>query len=229
MTDISALNIDEYKVMWSAVELGAIGTATFALQDARSLRYEADSFDVVYSMSVIEHIDGPDAESQGIRELLRVLKPGGLLLLSTPFGNRYAEQKRAGFAEAVRKTQDGELYFFQRIYDKDALKDRIVEHLDGAGIKAEWTIWRRSHPSLKILSRMGENARGLFGFMNPWVSRMVNRCSCGIEEVVPSSYGDVHSTTDIYGDVVLVVQKAAVWHGNDGAAEQVKMRGQVDG
>jgi SAM-dependent methyltransferase len=229
MTDISALNVDEYKMTWNAVESRAIGTATFALQDARSLRYEADSFDVVYSMSVIEHIDGPDAERQAIREMLRVLKPGGLLLLSMPLGNRYVEQKRAGLAEAVRKTQDGKFYFFQRIYDKRALKDRIIEHLDAAGVRAEWTIWRRPHVSLKILSRMDENVRGLFGFINPWVSRMVNRCSYGIGEMVPSSYGDVHSTADIYGDVVLTVQKAAARHGNGAVSEQGRMEDQVGG
>ena len=56
---------------------------------------------------------------------------------------------------------------------------------------------------------MGENARGLFGFLSPWVSRQVNRCCYGIEETIPSNYGSVHSRTDIYGDVILVVQKAA--------------------
>ena len=75
MTDISALNVDEYKTMWRAIELGAQGTATFSLQDARSLEYDTNCFDIVYSMSVIEHIDGPDGEREGIRELLRVLNP----------------------------------------------------------------------------------------------------------------------------------------------------------
>jgi SAM-dependent methyltransferase len=228
MTDISALNVDEYRMMWNAVESGALGTATFGLQDARSLEYEADSFDVVYSMSVIEHIDGPDAEGQAIRELLRVLKPGGSLLLSLPFGNRFVEQKRAGFAEAVRKTQDAELYFFQRIYDKHALWDRIINHLQGGTIKAEWTIWRPPHLSLKVLSRMGESVRGLFGFLNPWVSRMVNQCSCGIGNMFPSSCGEVHSSADLYGDVVLVVQKATAGRGNNGAPKRVRMGGQVD-
>jgi 2-polyprenyl-3-methyl-5-hydroxy-6-metoxy-1,4-benzoquinol methylase len=229
LTDISALNVDEYRTMWKAIEAGAKGTATFALQDARSLEYQANSFDVVYCMSVIEHIEGPDADSEGIRELMRVVRPGGLLLLSIPFGDHYVEQQRAGFARAVQKTQDEKTYFFQRIYDNNKLRDRVIGQLGEAGIKAEWTIWRRSHLSLKILSLMGENTRGLLGFVNPWISRMVNRCSRGIEETVPSAYSAVHSAADICGDVVLAVQKAADRDGTGGVIEGVNVGSRVDG
>jgi len=219
MTDISALNVDEYRTMWKAIEAGAKGTATFALRDARSLEYPANSFDVVYCMSVVEHIEGPDADSEGIRELLRVVRPGGLVVLSVPFGDHYVEQQRVGFARSVEKTRDEEAYFFQRIYNKNKLTDRVKGHLGEAGIKAEWTIWRRSHLSLKILSAMGENTRGLLGFVNPWISRKVNRCSSGIEEAIPSAYSAVHSTGDIYGDVILVAQKAISLDRNGAYAE----------
>jgi SAM-dependent methyltransferase len=229
MTDISELNVYEYKTMWRAIEGDARGTASFVLQDVRSLGYRTDSFDVVYSMSVVEHIEGLDAESRGIRELLRVLKPRGILLLSVPYGNQYVEQKRAGFAGAIRKTQDREFYFFQRIYDRDSLNDRIAGNLDGAEIKEKWTIWRCPHLASRIMNRMGENARGLLGFMNPWVSRKVNHSSQGIEEEVPSFYGEVHSSSDIYGDIVLVVQKAAASAGNGGVVEPVNAESRVDG
>jgi len=229
MTDISALNVDEYRTMWKAIEAEAKGRATFALQDARSLEYKADSFDVVYCMSVIEHIEGQDADSGGIRELLRVLRPGGLLLVSTPYGNHYVEQHRAGFAQAVQKTRDEMTYFFQRIYDKCALNDRVVRQFGDAGINGEWTIWRRSHLALRVLSAMGENMRGLLGFMNPWISRMVNRCSLGIEETVPSAYSATHSGADIYGDVIFAVQKTTVRTGNDGVVKRVKVGSRVDG
>lgn len=229
MTDISALNLDEYKTMWRAIELGAQGTATFSLQDARALGYDANCFDVVYSMSVIEHIDGPDGECQGIRELLRVLKPGGLLLLSAPFGNQYVEQRRAGLAEAIRRTHEDEMHFFQRIYDKNALEWRVVKRLSKAGAIEGWTVWRNPHLCLRILNLMSENTRGLFGFVNPWVSRKVNRCSYGIEEIVPSNYGNVHSRTDIYGDVILILRKAAAFGGDGGDAGKIEARSLVNG
>jgi len=45
------------------------------------LPYPADAFDVVASLDVVEHVPDP---LPWLRDLVRVLKPGGLLLLSTP-------------------------------------------------------------------------------------------------------------------------------------------------
>ena len=49
--------------------------------DATSLRFPDNEFDKVFSSEVIEHI--PRWE-EAVREMVRVLKPGGLLVLTTP-------------------------------------------------------------------------------------------------------------------------------------------------
>jgi SAM-dependent methyltransferase len=207
LTDISPLNIDEYKTMWEAIRAGAKGTARFGIQDARSLQYEANSFDVVYSMSVVEHIAGANGDIDGVKEMVRVLKPGGLLLLSVPYGNTHAEQLRKGFVRAVEKTADQDLYFFQRIYNRSSVHTRILETLKDSRIKHQWTVWRESGNTLRLFKILGENLQGLFGFMNPLLSRMVNRCTDDIVFEVPSSYGRIHSITDLYGDVVIAAEK----------------------
>lgn len=46
-----------------------------------SIPYESDSFDLVFSMDVIEHIDD---DKQFILEKIRVCKPGGLIIIGTP-------------------------------------------------------------------------------------------------------------------------------------------------
>jgi SAM-dependent methyltransferase len=56
---------------------------TFMKMDGRALEFEAGAFDVVYSLSSIEHFGGLDGAKQTIYEMARVLKPGGILGLAT--------------------------------------------------------------------------------------------------------------------------------------------------
>ena len=49
--------------------------------DARELAFEDESFDVVYSLSSLEHFGGPRAGGPGGAEIGRVLRPGGVALL----------------------------------------------------------------------------------------------------------------------------------------------------
>jgi SAM-dependent methyltransferase len=49
--------------------------------DLRSLAFEADEFDLVTLLDVVEHIDDDEA---AIREAVRVARPGGLILVTVP-------------------------------------------------------------------------------------------------------------------------------------------------
>jgi len=207
VTDISRLNLDEYFVMSKSLEAKAKGHVHFSTQDARCLGYEDASFDIVYSMSVIEHIEGEQGDSQSIGEMVRVLKPGGLLLLSVPFGKKYVEQMRRGLVQCVEKTKDQSLYFFQRIYDRTALENRILSALGGLEVRSQWTVWRERDLPVRALKRLGENVQGLLGFLNPLLSRWCNRCASGVVEGIPSCYGEIYSATDSYGDFVYVGEK----------------------
>jgi len=53
----------------------------FSHEDAMAMSFPSSSFDVVVSMETIEHMDDVDLY---LGELRRVLKPGGLAILSTP-------------------------------------------------------------------------------------------------------------------------------------------------
>jgi SAM-dependent methyltransferase len=209
MTDVSPLNLDEYQMMSKCLELEAKGHVHFATQDARSLDYEDSVFDIVYSMSVIEHIEGERGDSQSIQEMVRVLRTGGLLLISVPFGKKYTEQWRRGFARAVEKTEDQSLYFFQRIYDCAALESRVLPALQGLRVRSQWTIWRERELPVRLFKLLGENAQGLLGFLNPLLSRWCNRGASGLVHEIPGSYGEIHSPTDVYGDFVLIAEKEA--------------------
>lgn len=53
--------------------------------DARKLLVEDNTYDGIYSASSIEHFGTPDQIAQAMKEMARVLAPGGILALSTEF------------------------------------------------------------------------------------------------------------------------------------------------
>lgn len=69
----------------------------------RPLPYADDSFDAVVSMDVIEHVVDP---VPWVREALRVLKPNGVLFLTTPnYGSRSLRVLESTALEAVARLQ----------------------------------------------------------------------------------------------------------------------------
>jgi SAM-dependent methyltransferase len=51
--------------------------------DARELRYESESFDAIFSSSSLEHFGDRNDVARAVSEMHRVLRPGGLLCIST--------------------------------------------------------------------------------------------------------------------------------------------------
>jgi SAM-dependent methyltransferase len=87
-----------------------------------SAPFEPGSFDVVTSISVVEHI--PD-DTEAVRKMWGLLKPGGRLLLTVPCaataGDEFIDKNEYGVLEP---DEDG-LFFFQRFYDEQLLADNI--------------------------------------------------------------------------------------------------------
>jgi SAM-dependent methyltransferase len=93
------------------------------VQDARQLTYADATFDRIFSISVLEHI--PDeGDSQAMREIARVLKPGGVVTLTVPFAS---DGLRDEYLDGpVYERQEGGRTFYQRHYDLDAVHHRLV-------------------------------------------------------------------------------------------------------
>jgi SAM-dependent methyltransferase len=87
----------------------------FEVADGRALPFEDASFDHAYSLSVLEHVPEPGDE-QALRELARVVRPGGRVLVTLPYAERYREDWR------VRPLYGAESGFFQRWYDEERLE-----------------------------------------------------------------------------------------------------------
>ena len=100
------------------------GDVRSEVQDGRRLSYRDASFDAAYSVSVLEHIpDGGDTVA--IRELLRVVRPGGVVVVTVPFDRRYRETFVHGQVYE-RKAAGTEPVFYERHYDRQALAERLM-------------------------------------------------------------------------------------------------------
>ena len=91
--------------------------------DARNLDLPDSSFDVVVSMSSIEHFGGPDGIRRAAQEIGRVLKPGGHALLAVDVFLRVATIHRTPVAFAARLATLG------RRASGATLRRRLVEGL----------------------------------------------------------------------------------------------------
>jgi SAM-dependent methyltransferase len=94
-------------------------------QDARRLSYADGSFDRVFSISVLEHIPD-DGDARAMREIARVLRPGGLVTLTVPFSDRGHRDEYVN-GDVYERAGTGVPTFYQRYYDRASLFERLIE------------------------------------------------------------------------------------------------------
>jgi SAM-dependent methyltransferase len=58
---------------------------TFLQMDALQIGFATDTFDVAYSLSSIEHFGGVAGAARAVDEMIRVVKPGGIVALATEY------------------------------------------------------------------------------------------------------------------------------------------------
>lgn len=75
------VEVDDDYVRFGKLRVAELADAEVLAYDGHALPFADDAFDVIESMDVIEHT--PD-DLEYVRELVRVLAPGGLILLVTP-------------------------------------------------------------------------------------------------------------------------------------------------
>lgn len=96
----------------------------FEVGDGRALTAADASFDHAYSVSVLEHIP-EDGDVGALRELARVVRPGGRILLTLPYAARYREDWREQPVYGSQAPGPDGRYFFERWYD-DARLERLL-------------------------------------------------------------------------------------------------------
>jgi SAM-dependent methyltransferase len=84
--------------------------------------FEPGSFDVVTSISVVEHIP---QDTQAVQKMWELLKPGGRLLLTLPCAAQTSEQYINRNEYGLLAPDEEGFFFFQRLYDERLLEERI--------------------------------------------------------------------------------------------------------
>jgi SAM-dependent methyltransferase len=127
-TDIDPYFLGEFSFLRRVRGLAESDLA-LQVEDGRSLRFPDDSFTKVFALSVLEHIPD-DGDTACVREIGRVLRPGGMCLITTPFWpTSKAEFRRPDsfyWAGSSTTRSDGSV-FFQRRYSEADLFARLIE------------------------------------------------------------------------------------------------------
>lgn len=118
---VSDLNdVDEIlQAMKDQGEVPASATAEAVKGDALDLPYGDGTFDCVIASEILEHVPEDD---RAIFELVRVLKPGGALVITVP---RWLPERVCwALSDEYHANEGGHI----RIYRADALRDKVLAH-----------------------------------------------------------------------------------------------------
>ena len=99
------------KAGWINVDLYATESVDFALDLREDLPFADDAFALVYTEHVFEHLDYPRDARHLLREVMRVLQPGGTISIVIPhFGellHAYVQQDLAFFGDVRLHLHEG--------------------------------------------------------------------------------------------------------------------------
>lgn len=115
---VEVLDVDPKCIAWQkrgAEKIGLSAPSFSATQgDSRSLPHPDGTFDVVLNLGSIEHIRD-DGDAVAVREMARVLRPGGRAIVTVPFGPHYELIDSGAHVSG-----------FERRYDNTALQERLI-------------------------------------------------------------------------------------------------------
>lgn len=112
----------------------------FKQEDGTALTYADNSFDLVYSVSVIEHIYNGYIKT--IQEMIRVCKPGGYIYLSFPVSKEHQEEWIENSIYSHQHTNEGKTFFQYRFSEKDV--NEIIASFAGATVRSKDIYWERT-------------------------------------------------------------------------------------
>jgi ubiquinone/menaquinone biosynthesis C-methylase UbiE len=132
--EIHGVDVSDEMIRWRAERLADIPHAHFHATNGASLaQFADDSFEFVYSYAVFQHIPSRDVVLEYMREIRRVLKPGGI------FRGQFNGLPHPGDTN----TWSGVVFSAAdiRAFTRDNGLQLLI--LDGEHTQYMWTTWRK--------------------------------------------------------------------------------------
>lgn len=121
--------------------------------DGTDMPYENNTFDMVYSISVIEHIYR--GYEQALQEMVRVCKPGGLVYISTPVSRKHEEEWIEDEIYSHQHKQNKKTFFQYRFSKKDI--EKMLDSVDGVDVKIKDIYWEKKDGTYDTMTRRMRN------------------------------------------------------------------------
>jgi len=112
-TEMDPTYLERQKSYMEILDIGKNDGFHVQREDATRLSFAANSLDYITVVSTIEHIPG-DGDSRAMAEFVRVLRPGGRLVVTVPTAPAYVENEATFYYAG-----------FERRYDAAALQSRL--------------------------------------------------------------------------------------------------------
>jgi SAM-dependent methyltransferase len=123
---VSKANIDESERKY----IKESKNLKFKVVNATKMPFENNSFDVTYSISVVEHIY--EKYLDAVREMIRVTRGGGIIFITFPVSSSHQEEwvRKTIYSNQARR---GEKAFFQYRFSESDVKS-ILSGIDGVDV-----------------------------------------------------------------------------------------------
>jgi len=172
--EIHGVDVSDEMIALAQEKLRDIPNAHAQVCDGAHLSaFEDESIDFVYSYAVFQHIPSRDVVLQYMREVQRVLKPGGLARLQLNGLPRSSDDQYG--------TWSGSRFSASEILEFAQMRDLQVLALEGESTQYMWTTWRK-HPA-------GWNAAQMDRTFAEYPSRIRRITNAGSSEPLAPSRG----------------------------------------
>jgi len=112
---------------------------TFKIEDATKLSFPDNTFDVTYSISVIEHIY--KEYGKAISEMIRVTKKDGYIYLTFPVSNEHKEEWVDWPIYSKQKSHEDKIFFQYRFCDEDV--NSIIKSIKNSQVVSKDIFWEK--------------------------------------------------------------------------------------